>query len=169
MSEAPYPASIAIRPAVSKDADGIARTFLESAEHHASLDSELYLVPAVETIATHYREGRQHPSDAHGENVTLVAELSGEIVGFLDARLYQPLDAMHREMIFCHVSEIAVRRPYQNQGIGGRLLQAAEDWGRQQGAEFGLLEYHTANRLAGRFYQQHMGYRVASMTAIKRL
>lgn len=169
MNEPANTVAITIRAAVSEDANGIASTFLESAAHHASLDSELYWVPAVETIASHYREGRQHPSDGQEENVTLVAELSGEIVGFLDARLYRPFDAMHREIIFCQVSEIAVRRRYQNQGIGGRLLRAAEDWGRQHGAEFGLLEYHTANTLAGRFYQQHMGYRAASITAIKRL
>ena len=123
----------------------------------------------METIAARYREGRQHPADEGGENITFVAELSGEIVGFIDARLFQPLDAMHREITYCHVSEIAVRRQHQNHGIGGQLLRAAEDWGRQQGAEFALLEYHSANTLAGMFYQQHMGYRVASITAIKRL
>ncbi|HEU4414485.1 MAG TPA: GNAT family N-acetyltransferase [Candidatus Angelobacter sp.] len=157
-----------IRQAVVEDADGIARIFLESAEYHASLDSELYFVPAAETIAERYREGKQHSPDAK-ENVTFVAELGGEIVGFIDARSYQPLDAMHRAMIFCLVSEIAVGRKHQNQGIGRELLRKAEDWGRERGAEFALLEYHAANTLASAFYQQHMGYRAASITAIKRL
>ena len=157
-----------IRRAIAEDANGIARTFLESAEYHASLDSELYLIPSVDTVAARYQEGRQHPPDGC-ENITLVAELSGEVIGFIDARLFQPLDAMHREMIFCNVSEIAVRRLYQNQGIGEQLLRAVEDWGRQQGAEFALLEYHFANTHAGRFYRQRMGYRVASITAIKHL
>ncbi|HKV93787.1 MAG TPA: GNAT family N-acetyltransferase [Candidatus Angelobacter sp.] len=157
-----------IRRAVAEDVDGITRTFLESAEHHASLDSELYLVPAVERVAAGYREGRQHPSDGC-ENITFVAELGGEIVGFIDARLYQPLDTMHREITFCLVSEIAVRRQNQNQGIGGQLLRKAEGWGRERGAEFALLEYHAANKLAGMFYQRHMGYRVTSITVTKRL
>ncbi len=158
-----------IRPAIAEDADGIAGTFLESAEYHASLDSERYFVPAAEMILARYREGRQHPRDGFAENVTFVAEFGGEIVGFIDARLYRPLDAMHREMTFCLVSEIAVSRRHQNQGIGGELLRKAEDWGRERGTEFALLEYHAANTLAGMFYQQHMGYRVASITAIKRL
>jgi GNAT superfamily N-acetyltransferase len=162
------PAAITIRRGVSEDAHGITRTFLESAEHHAGLDSELYLVPATETIVARYREGRQHPPDSYGKNVTLVAELSGEIVGFVDARLYQPLDAMHREMTYCLVSEIAVKRRYQKQGIGGKLLRAAEDWGREQQAKFAVLEYHSANARAGAFYGR-MRYRAASITAIKRL
>jgi len=86
--------------------DGIARTFLESAEYHAELDPERYSTPAVETISARYREGLQHPSRAGREIMTLVADLSGEIVGFIDARLEQSPDAMHREMIYCHIAEI---------------------------------------------------------------
>jgi GNAT superfamily N-acetyltransferase len=160
--------AVAIRRAVAEDADGITRTFLESAEHHASLDPELYFVPEVETIAARYKEEQQHPAEQCAESVTLVAELSGDIVGFIDARLYQPTDAMHRQMIYCLVSEIAVKREHQNHGIGGQLLRAAEDWGRQHGAEFAALEYHAANTRAGAFYE-HMHYRLASITAIRRL
>jgi ribosomal protein S18 acetylase RimI-like enzyme len=169
MGDARYPATIEIRPAVPEDADGIARTFLESAEYHAELDPERYLTPQVETISARYREGRQHPSDAGREVMTLVAELSGEIVGFIDARLEQSPDEMHREMIYCHIAEIAVRCGHRNEGIGGRLLRAAEDWGHRLGAEFASLEYHAANTRAAVFYQERMGYRPASITAIKQL
>jgi len=157
-----------IRHAVKEDADGITRTFLESAEHHASLDPELYFVPEVEAIAARYKEGRQHPAEKRAESTTLVAELSDDIIGFIDARLYQPTDAMHRQMIYCLISEIAVKGEHQNQGIGRQLLRAAEDWGRRQGAEFAALEYHAANARAAAFYQR-MHYRLASITAIRRL
>src|SRR5215470_19228399 len=80
-------AHISVRTAVSEDAGAIALIFIESAEYHAGLDPERYSVPAVETIAARYRKGRQHPPDADGKAITLVAELSNEIVGFLDARL----------------------------------------------------------------------------------
>lgn len=168
-SLSPSPEPITIRPAVSGDANGIAHTYIESAEYHAHLDPERYSAPAVEAISARYREGRQHPPDANGEGITLVAELSGDVVGFIDARLEQSPDAMHREMAYCHVSEIAVSRRRQNRGIGERLLRAAEDWGRGQGAKFASLEYHAANSRASAFYQRRMGYRVAAITAIKRL
>jgi hypothetical protein len=38
---------LAIRPAVLEDADGIARTFFESAEHHVSLDPARYAIPSI--------------------------------------------------------------------------------------------------------------------------
>ena len=71
------PMVITIRPAVSEDADAIARTFLESAEYHAPLDPERYLIPALETIVARYREGRQHPANELGEGITLVRNSVG--------------------------------------------------------------------------------------------
>jgi GNAT superfamily N-acetyltransferase len=164
MDETARPVAITIRPAFSGDADGIARTYLESAEYHASLDPERYSPPTVETILARYRE-----PPAAGGGITLVADLEGEIVGFVDAGLDRSHDLMHRDIVYCHIAEIAVSSRHQNQGIGVRLLQAAEDWGHRQGAEFASLEYHAANIRAGSFYQQRMGYRPASITAIKRL
>lgn len=162
-------ALITIRPALADDAAGIADTFFESAQYHASLDPERYSTPAVEMISDRYREGRQHPAEAHGRAVTLVAEAGGEVVGFVDARLEVSPDPMHRDMIYCQVTEIAVSRRHQNQSIGGQLLRAVEDWGRRQGAEFAILESLASNTRARRFYEQHMGYAVAAITAIKRL
>ena len=161
-------ASISVRSAGSEDSDAIARIFIESAEYHARLDPGRYSVPAVEMISARYREGRQHPAEANGESITFVAELSNEIVGFVDARLEQSPDPMHRNIVYCHVAEIAVSSRHKKHGIGGQLLQAAENWGRQQGATFALLEHHAANIDASVFYRQR-DYCATHITALKRL
>ena len=168
MTETVNPAPIAIRSAVAADADGITRVYMESAEHHASLDSERYWIPDAEAISARYSEGRQHPENGDAA-ITLVAELGGDIVGFVDVRLDRSPDPMHRDILYCHVIEIAVSRERQSQRIGERLLQAAEEWGRQQGAEFAMLEYNAANTRAGSFYQQRMSYRSAGHIMVKRL
>ena len=160
---------LAVRPAEAADCNAIAQVFMESSEHHAGLDSELFFVPDRSMVTERYREGHQHPSDKHDECITLVAEFDGEVVGFVDARLDRPTDPMHREMIFCHVVELAVGRKFQSRGIGAQLLQAAEQWGRQRGAHIALLEHNQANSRAGAFYRQRMGYRVTSITLIKKL
>ncbi len=161
-------ADITIRPALSRDADGITHIYLESAEYHAGLDAERYWVPDAKETATRYREGRQHPPNTKEEAITLVAEMGSEIVGFVDARLTRSPDPMHREMLYCHIVEIAVSRRSQGQGIGAQLLRAAEDWGRGQGAHLASLEYLAANTRAKLFYEQ-LGYRAGSIIAIKRL
>ena len=165
---APLSLPITIRPAIAKDGDGIARTFLESAEHHASLDPARYAVPSIAELSARYRDGQQNPPGA-AEDVTLVAELGGEIVGFVDARLDRSPDPMHRKLLYCAIVEIAVCRQHKSQGIGGRLLQAAEAWGREHGADYASVEYLAANTKAGDFYQGRMGYEPAHITAIKRL
>jgi GNAT superfamily N-acetyltransferase len=160
---------LSIRPAEAADCTAIARVFMDSSEHHASLDPELFFIPDLAMVTERYREGHQHPLDKHDECITFVAELHGEVVGFVDARLDRPTDPMHREMVFCHVVELAVRRKFQSRGIGAQLLQAAEQWGHQRGAHIALLEHNQANSKASAFYRLRMGYRVTSITLIKRL
>jgi len=168
MTDSAVPPASTIRPAGAGDAEGIASVFLASAEYHAALDPERYATPAIAGISARYRAGRQHPSECT-EVVTLVAEVDGEVVGFIDARLEQSHDPMHREMTYCHVAEIAVSGGHRSLGIGGRLLRAVEEWGRRKGAAFASLEYHVANKPAGVFYEQRMGYSPAATILIKRL
>ena len=156
-----------VRPAVPDDANAIAQTYIESAEHHAGLDPDRYSIPNAGSIEARYREGRQHPSGDPA--VTLVAEMGGEIVGFVDARLERSPDPMHRDLVYCHIVEIAVSRGRQSHGIGEKLLRATEDWGRQNGAELARLEYLASNTRAASFYQQRMGYSVVAMIAVKKL
>jgi GNAT superfamily N-acetyltransferase len=168
MSASPDCLAITIRSAVAADAEGIANAFLESAEQHAGFDPERYWLPPIETVSARYREPRQRRPDADEVDITLVAELKGEIVGFADARLERSPDPMHREMIYCHVAEIAVSRRHRNRGIGRQLLRAVEEWGSRHGAAFASLEYHAANASVSAFYRRS-GYSVASITSIKRL
>ena len=163
----PMQDAIRIRAATEEDAEGVTRTYQQSAAYHARLDPERYFVPAADETLARYRAGRQHPPDA--DAVTLVAELDGEVVGFVDVRLDRSPDPMHREMTYCHVIEIAVDDQHQSRGVGAQLLHAAEDWGRAKGAEFASLEYLAVNTRAAGFYQHRMGYHPAGILAVKRL
>ena len=168
MSAQPNVIAITIRPAVPADAERIARPYMESAEYHARLDPERFALPAPEAVLTRYRQP-QHAPFMPGQRITLVAESACDVVGFVDARLFESPDPMHRAMTYVHIEEIAVSESHQGQGIGARLLEAAENWGRQMGAAFASLEYLAANARAATFYRERMGYKVASLTAIKRL
>lgn len=168
MSPADKPTTPNIRPAAADDAEGITRVFMQSAEHHAGLDPDRYWQPSMESIAAQYRDRAQLMA-ADDDIVTLVADLDGMIVGFVDVRLHRSPDLMHRNLTYCHIAEIAVATDHQSHGVGGQLLTAAEDWGRHRGADLASLEFLAANTRASAFYQQRMGYRVAAMIAIKPL
>ena len=159
---------LTIRAATADDAAGIARVYMESAEYHAGLEPARYWIPSIDSIIAQYRE-RGRSSQTNGDAVTLLAELDAQVVGFVDARLDRSSDPMHRDLTYCHVVEIAVAVQHQSQGVGERLLTAAEDWGRHRGAHLASLEFLAANTRASAFYQRRMGYRVAAMTAVKLL
>lgn len=157
--------AVRIRPAVAQDAEGITSVFLESAEHHFRLDADRYYVPERQAIIERYRTGQQHPGPGTVA-LTLVAEAGTEIAGFLDARLGEPFDAMHRRMSYCFIADIAVAAAYRSLGIGEQLMHAAEEWARRNGARFVTLEYHIANQRAAAFYGRR-GFHPTSMVAMK--
>jgi ribosomal protein S18 acetylase RimI-like enzyme len=74
---------------------------------------------------------------------------------------------MLRASLYCHIAELAVAEEWRSQGVGAHLLAAAEAWGHERGAEVASLDFHIANLRAARFYQENMGYRITSNTAVK--
>jgi len=148
-----------IRPATPDDARSIVRIYFESAIHHRGLQPDRYIIPDEPAIIERYR--RASPT-----SVTLVAIDHTEITGFVEARLQQPSDPMHRPTTFCHILEIAVAEHRRSEGIGAGLLRAVGEWGRLAGAEFVSLDYLSANVRAAAFYEK-LGFVPAFITAIK--
>lgn len=143
------------------------RVFMESAEHHAAIDPEHCHVPDPAAIKQRYREGRQHP-DPEAPAVTLVAELAGEIAGFLDAQLQTPFDPMLRPMTYCFVADVAVATAHRNQGIGEQLMQAVEQWAREHNATYISLLYNRGNERVAGLYER-LGFKTASVGMTKSL
>jgi GNAT superfamily N-acetyltransferase len=158
-------ASAQIRQATPEDAEAILFIYMQSAELHARLDPDRNHVPDRAEILERYRTGAQHPEDSVAA-VTLVAEETGQVVGFLDARLTKPFDPMYRPATYCFIADVAVAEAQRGKGVGRALLKAVEQWAAEQGAEFVLLEYHAGNERAVRLYEE-LGYRSGSVVAVK--
>jgi ribosomal-protein-alanine N-acetyltransferase len=80
---------------------------------------------------------------------TWVAEAGGEIVGFVVA------ERQLRQV--GHIITIDVIKSWRRRGVGARLMEAVEDWVRQQGLRLVYLETAEDNVPAQRFYQKR-GY-----------
>lgn len=107
--------------------------------------------------------GYDYPADRTGEQLAkllaggkdkiLVAELDGEVVGYVHLNDYDLLYAGHMK----NIMGIAVSSSHRRMGIGGKLLTAAESWARESGAEAVRLVSGESRVGAHAFYRS-LGY-----------
>lgn len=83
---------------------------------------------------------------SHRNSRTWVAEENGVVAGFLIAQK-TPVRALH-------IITIDVRAGLRRRGVGARLMEAAEDWGRRQRLRVVSLETAEDNLPAQAFYQK---------------
>ena len=81
----------------------------------------------------------------HRPRDTLVAEVDGQVVGFVCTRLY-------RSRSIGHVANLAVAPEYQGQGIGRSLVEAALDHFRNHGMKHARVETLANNEKARGLY-----------------
>ncbi len=82
------------------------------------------------------------------EGVTLVARGKSGFKGYVHALLRN--DTLWIDLL-------AVRKPYRRTGVGDRLMQNAEEWGKLKGAKQALLYVNEENNGAKQFYSRR-GY-----------
>jgi GNAT superfamily N-acetyltransferase len=144
-----------IRAPRAGDGEGMADVWLDMSRYHVELDPALFRVPSREGVA----ESLEAWATGHGEDaLVLVAELDGQVVGFVGAVVARPdADAagqLHRDLLRVRliVQALGVLRPHWRGGIGSRLLAAAEEWGRGKGAEVAQLDTYVGSPVSVPFY-----------------
>jgi ribosomal protein S18 acetylase RimI-like enzyme len=147
---------VLVRPAeLPAEAEALAAVYVSSAEHHAALDPELYRVPLLEAVVARYRQATPEPG-----RIMLVAEVGGEVVGMASMRMSPaPSEASMMTPVPSAAVDIAVLPNYRGQGLGGKLMLAAEAAARRFGARRMVLDAAAANERALRFYEERLGYR----------
>jgi GNAT superfamily N-acetyltransferase len=142
---------ISVREAQPADAEGLARV-------HAD-------------VARYYDERGPHYFD--GGQLRLVAEVEGEVVGALSARLLEPVtvggDARGEAEKRLRIDYLATAPASRRAGIGTRLVEAAESWGRRVGATIAETTAFRGSALSIPFWEDRMGYEELPMSLEKRL
>jgi GNAT superfamily N-acetyltransferase len=153
---------VEVRPPKLKDAEGLARAALDLAAQYAEVEPERFHVPDFDQSVEWLRAaiGKPLPDGS----VWLVAEHDGEAVGDAKALLHEPLSnaAIQPQLDVgkrrAYLAWLAVQSARRGHGIGGRLLDAIEDWARAHGAELITTDTNLRSNLgAVEFYERH-GY-----------
>lgn len=106
--------------------------------------------------------GYNCPPEIIAQNITaldpsharlFVAEVDGEIVGFVEPQVYE---AVYLAPLV-NILGLAVRESHRGMGIGKALMDAAENWAREIGAK-GVRLNSGASRTNAHAFYRHIGY-----------
>jgi GNAT superfamily N-acetyltransferase len=128
-------------------------------------------------VAQYYGQGAPYqPAEtaaADDSSLRLVAEVDGEIVGVLVAKLSTGEDGdraseppAEKRLRISYLATAAGRR---RTGVGTRLVQTAEEWGRQAGATVAETTAFQGSALSLPFWEDRMGYEELATSLQKRL
>jgi GNAT superfamily N-acetyltransferase len=164
---------VIVRPPKSEDAAGLARAARDLAQQYAELEPERFHVPEPNAQISWFENALQKPPPEN--SVWLVAEVDGKAVGDAQAVLDEPLanaavqpqrDVGRRRV---YLNYLAVQAAHRSHGIGGALIDAIEEWARQNGAELIATDTNLRSNVgAVEFYESH-GYEKQAVVLRKRL
>lgn len=160
-----------IREARPGDGERLARLWLDSAAYYVERFPAEFRMPDEEGLADWLEARLRHADD----EVWLVAELDGELVGYLNARLAPPDPDAARLMLAdrsrprLYVEWVGTAAPHRRRSVAGELVRAAEEWGRRRGAVAARATTPAESEVSLPFWERGMGYRRVGVVFSKRL
>jgi ribosomal protein S18 acetylase RimI-like enzyme len=152
----PVDVSVAVRRARHEDWLGVEPLLREVDTLHAELAPGYFRTGARAEI-----EWRRLLGDATAA-AWVVPDGAAGTLGFLSLRIYEtPPEPTMVPRRRAHLETLVVATRARRQGIGRRLVAAAADWARRQGAVEMVLTTWAGNAAADAFYER-LGYRVLS-------
>jgi GNAT superfamily N-acetyltransferase len=162
---------IAVRAARPGDGEAIARQSRDSGAYYRRLAPDDFRLPDEDG----HSEWLDSFLPADGEReIALVAEIDGEVVGYLEARLEEPLESARyqtnpelaeRRLL---IDALITARSHWRRGVGSALVDAAESWGRERGATVAVMDTYADSPVSVPFWQGR-GYNMHAVVMRKRL
>ena len=151
------PPDVTLRRARHEDWPGVQALLREIDELHAALAPSFFRsAPRAEM------DWRRLLAYAHAAVFVSAEATLHPVVGLIVVRLYDtPAEQYMQPRRRGHVETVVVTARRRRRGIGRRLLEAASDWARRQGAVEMVLTTWAGNEAADAFYER-LGYRVLS-------
>lgn len=164
---------VAVRRVRRGDGARLAAVWLDNARYYAQLDPGSFRVPDADGLEQWCEDVVCGPRG--DDELAIVAELDGVVVGSLEARVVAPVTDAHRQMVAelgvtrLVIDALGVERSAWRRGAGGALVAAAEDWGRSRGAVMSCVSTYARSPVSVAFYEHGLGYAPKSVDLRKRL
>jgi GNAT superfamily N-acetyltransferase len=151
---------VEIRPARRGDGRALAACWIAFGRSYADVDPVRFRIPKADGLAEWF-EDRIDRSDG----LWLVAERAGRVFAFVEAQVWPGADDPDRELMreaaepVLRVTSLFVAESERGRGVGRSLMEAAEAWGRTNGATSAAVVAIADSATAVPFYRDGMGYR----------
>jgi GNAT superfamily N-acetyltransferase len=155
---------VEIRDSRPGDGEALAAMWLEEGRYYAKLDPDAFQAPIEEGLVEWIEEGLARARLREGVR-HLVAELEGQLAGYVLVRLEADADPDRRQI----VREVGERRAvidalgtaaaFQRRGVATALVEAAEEWAREQGASRVWTWTYADSPVSIPFWEHRMRYR----------
>jgi len=155
------------------DAEAIARLLLESNAYYSNL-APAFFVPVEEEGLVGWI-GSDDEWLSQPSSCALIAEIGGQVVGYLEASIEEPDEVarfsgnrdLRERRLF--INSVVTAEEHKRTGVATRLVVAAEDWARAEGATLALCDTFLGSPQSLPFWEQRMGYHRRSVRLRKRL
>ena len=161
--------NVTIRPMIEKDAPKVAEIWRNGLKQTA--ESYFVLKPLMEYLLAKYSEDAMKPEGDIGpegnnlldiwlsksDRTMLVACQDNKCIGCIGVKVGEDMNKQEPGSTLGSVWRMSVEESHRRQGVGLMLINAAEDWARQQRCTAMILE--TTNKIAAKFYTEKAGYR----------
>ena len=153
--------SATIRLATKEDYAALLPIGLETQEKHADAHPEIFRHGAAGLPEDYFLKHIGSETEA-----IYVAEVAGSVVGYV---LLKVINSLYLDILLprrlVYITDIAVLKIYQKQGIGHLLFQQSVEWAKDKGATSLDLTVWEFNQEARAFYERHgMGTLTRQMT-----
>jgi predicted N-acetyltransferase YhbS len=153
--------AVEVRPAQPADAEAIARMHRENAAYYHDLDPKAFRVPDEDGLVEFVTPTRDSNSET---TLELIAEVNGEVAGHIEAQLLLPGENSRFQTVpylatsRLWIASLGVFMRYWRRGVGGELVRAAEDWGRDRGAALVMCDTWIGSPVSVPFWESRLGY-----------
>jgi GNAT superfamily N-acetyltransferase len=165
--------SVIVREFRTGDGEALVQMSFENSRYYTELAPDYFKRPEEEGFAEFFESDDEWRSAA--ENLALVAEIDGEVAGYLEASIQPPLESSPWQgqhdlaTTRLYINYVGTRDAFKRQGVATRLVEEAEAWGRSKGATVALCDTYIDSPMSVPFWEERMGYRRRSIRLRKPL
>jgi len=162
--------AVSIRPAKGQDIEALCDIYYDFHEFHVcGVPTHLRGLGDREQWDRSYLKGALARIIQSADAEIFLAEVGSTLAGFIEVYVRQDADEVtlvqHR---YAELQSLMVSLPFRGNGIGTRLVEAAQQWARQKGAMEMRLGVWEFNEMAREFYE-NVGFRTLKRRMVAEL